>query len=96
MFLHSVAFNRKFPPTPILRGTPSQYRRRNSGSACVLSQYASGRATSSSKHSYRFPVHRRSLHWFPFIGFVETPVLLPSCTHDATCAMTGADGPNSA
>ena len=32
-FFHSVASNRKFPPTPILRGTPSQYKRRNSGSA---------------------------------------------------------------
>ena len=96
MFFHSVAFNRKFPPTPILRGTPSQYKRRNSGSTSVLSKYASGRTTSSSKHSRRFPGHRRSLHRFPFIGFVETPVLLSSCAHDATCAMTGADGPNSA
>ena len=57
IFFHSVAFNREFPPTPILRGTPSQYKRRNSGSACVLSQYASGRTTSNSKHSHRFPVH---------------------------------------
>ena len=64
MFFHSVASNRKFPPTPTLRGTPSQYKRRNSGSASVLSQYASGRTTSNSQHSHRFPVHRRSLHWF--------------------------------
>ena len=49
-----VAFNQKFPPTPILRGTPSQYKRRNSGSASVLSQYASGCTTSTSKHSHRF------------------------------------------
>ena len=46
---------------------------------------------SNSKHSHRFPVHSRSLHWFPFIGFVKTRVSLPSCSH----AMTGADGPNS-
>ena len=52
-----VAFNRKFPPTPTLRGTPTQYKRRNSGLASVLTQYASGRTTSNSKHS-----HRRSLH----------------------------------
>ena len=64
LIFHCVAFNREFPPTPILRGTPSQYKRRNSGSARVLSQCASGRTTSNSKHSNRFPVHSRSLHWF--------------------------------
>ena len=30
------------------------------------------------------------------VVFVETAVFLPSCAHDATCAMTGADGPDSA
>ena len=68
IFFHSVASNLKFPPTPTLRGTPSQYKRRNSGAASVLSQYASGRTTSNSKRSHRFPVHRRSLHWFPSCG----------------------------
>ena len=69
MFFHSAAFNRKLPLTPILRGTPSQYKRRISGSASVLSQYASGRMTSNSKHSHRFPSPQAqpslvSLHWF--------------------------------
>ena len=66
-----VAFYRKFPPTPILRGTPSQYKRRNNGSASVLSQYASGRTTSNSKHSHRFPVHRR----FPVVVQHQVPTI---------------------
>ena len=66
MFFHSVASNRKFPPTPTLRGTPSQYKRRNSGSASVLSQYASGRTTSNSQHSATGSQSfiGFSLHWF--------------------------------
>ena len=81
MFFHSVASNRKFPPTPILRGTPSQYKRRNSGSASVLSQYVSGRTTSNSKHSHRGSQSTGAVFiGFPSLVFVETQVLLPSCT----------------
>ena len=72
----------------------SLHKRRNSGSASVLSQYASGRTTSNSKHSQvpspQVQPSLVSLHWF------REPVLLPSCALDATCSMTGADGPNSA
>ena len=96
MFFHSVAFNLKFPPTPILRGTPSQYKRGTVGRPLTCpSALPDVRRATRTTHTGSQSTGAAFIG-FPFIGFVETPVLLPSCAHDATCAMTGADGPNSA
>ena len=70
-----VAFNRKFPPTPIPRGTPSQYKTRNSGSASVLSQYASGRTTSNSKHLHRFQSTSAAFIVFPVVVQHKVPTI---------------------
>ena len=79
--------NRKFPPAPILRGTLSQYKRRNSGSASVLSQYArsptyvpsvqrvvvlaSGQLLATGHHSFLTSFLSRNRWWRRFVEVLE-------------------------
>ena len=70
-----VAVSRKFPPSPTLRGTPSQYKRRNSGSVSVSSQHASRRTTGNSKHSHRFQSTGAAFIDFPVVVQHKVPTI---------------------
>ena len=68
----------------------------NSGSLSCPSTLLDVRRATRSTHTGSQSTGAAFIDFLSSLVFVETPVLLLSCTHDATCAMTGADGPNSA